>query len=248
MIYERYHTREITDFGGLSRRLPVLSFFMLVLVLSSIGLPGLNGFVGEFLLLLGMFQRGWMESVPVYAWQFRVIAVLAVSGVVLGAWYMLWMVQRVFYGPLKEPKTDGPHEPVRDLCFREIFALALLVIFIVWIGLQPRFFLDRMSPTLKKLTASVIRAAEARGQGAGVQGSGFRVQGAALCADNTAIGIQHLVRSTEYEARRHSLFFQPFEIDLAVCYSPQVLPTFILHFSSFILPPKPGNKLPGPVY
>src|SRR3972149_3916725 len=97
MIYERYHTRQIADLGGLSRRLPILSFFMLVLTLSSIGLPGLNGFVGEFMLLLGMFQRGWMETAPAYAWQFRIIAVLAVSGVVLGAWYMLWLGERVVF-------------------------------------------------------------------------------------------------------------------------------------------------------
>ncbi|HEY4761589.1 MAG TPA: NADH-quinone oxidoreductase subunit M [Thermoguttaceae bacterium] len=162
MIYERYHTRQIADLGGLSRRLPILSFFMLVLTLSSIGLPGLNGFVGEFMLLLGMFQRGWMETAPAYAWQFRIIAVLAVSGVVLGAWYMLWLVQRVFFGPLKEPAADNHHQPVRDLSLREIFALAPLVVFIVWIGVQPRFFLDRMNPTLKELTAGVTAAAASR--------------------------------------------------------------------------------------
>jgi len=171
MIYERYHTRRIADLGGLSRRLPILSFFMLVLTLSSIGLPGLNGFVGEFLLLLGMFQRAWIETTPFYAWQFRIIAVLAVSGVVLGAWYMLWLVQRVFFGPLKEPATDA-HEPVRDLCFREIFALFSLVVFIVWIGLQPRFFLDRMSPTLNNLGAGMTKAAAVRDQGTGVRGQG----------------------------------------------------------------------------
>jgi NADH-quinone oxidoreductase subunit M len=229
MIYERYHTRQIADFGGLSRRLPVLSFFMLVLTLSSIGLPGLNGFVGEFLLLLGMFQRGWMESAPVYAWQFRVIAVLAVSGVVLGAWYMLWLIQRVFYGPLKEPKIEGPNVAVRDLCFREIFALALLVIIIVWIGLQPRFFLDRMSPTLKNLTAGVIRAAEARGQGteAGVQGSGFRGQDSGFgdIAKPQAV-------STKLQFTRQSMVYASFD----------------RQHSSFSLPPKPGNKLPGPIY
>ncbi len=190
MIYDRYHTRQIADFGGLARRLPVLSFFMLVLTLSSIGLPGLNGFVGEFLLLVGMFQRGWTETAPAYAWQFRIIAVLAVSGVVLGAWYMLWLVQRVFFGPLKEPKTNGS-EPVRDLCFREIFALALLVIFIVWIGLQPRFFLDRMSPTLGNLDAGVMKAAAAKekepgfriqGSEYGIQGSGFRIQNPTISA------------------------------------------------------------------
>ncbi len=183
MIYDRYHTRQIADLGGLSRRLPVLSFFMLLLTLSSIGLPGLNGFVGEFLLLLGMFQRGWSETAPFYAWQFRIIAVLALSGVVLGAWYMLWLVQRVFFGPLKEPINNNQHEPVRDLGLREIFALAPLAIFIVWIGVQPRFFLDRMSPTLKELNASVIKAAADRevpkASNNQTKGSEFRVQGSA---------------------------------------------------------------------
>ncbi|MGW8257253.1 MAG: complex I subunit 4 family protein, partial [Thermoguttaceae bacterium] len=162
MLYERYHTRRIAEFDGLARRLPVLSFFMLLLTLSSIGLPGLNGFAGEFLLLLGMFQRAWMENAGAYAWQLRVIAVLSVFGVVLGAWYMLWLVQRVFFGPLKEPQRDARHEPVRDLCLREICALLPLAVFIVWIGVQPRFFLDRMSPTLKELDAGVQRAVAKR--------------------------------------------------------------------------------------
>ena len=100
---------------------------------------------------------------------------LAVSGVVLGAWYMLWLIQRVFFGPLKEPKSDSRHEPIRDLNFREIFALAPLVIFIVWIGLQPRFFLDRMSPTLKNLSAGMIKAASARDQGSDVRDLGSRI-------------------------------------------------------------------------
>jgi NADH-quinone oxidoreductase subunit M len=173
MLYERYHTRQISELGGLSRRLPVLSFFMLVLVFSSIGLPGLNGFVGELLLLLGMFQRGWVESTPFYAWQFRIISVLAVSGVVLGAWYMLLLVQRVFFGPLKEPKTNNLHGPVRDLCLREICTLVPLVIFIVWIGIQPRFFLDRMNPTLRNLSTGVRKAAEDRDQRSEVRGPGL---------------------------------------------------------------------------
>jgi NADH-quinone oxidoreductase subunit M len=178
MIYERYHTRQIADFGGLARRLPVLSFFMLVLTLSSIGLPGLNGFVGEFLLLIGVFQRAWTETAAFDAWQFRIIAVLAVSGVVLGAWYMLWLVQRVFFGPLKEPSPDASGEPVSDLGWLEILALAPLLVFIVWIGVQPRFFLDRMSPTLRSLNARMINAASATQQDppSRVQGSGFRVQ------------------------------------------------------------------------
>ena len=163
MIYERYHTRQIADLGGLTRQTPVLAFFMLVMTLSSIGLPGLNGFVGEFLILLGMFQRGWTDAPPALALQYRVIAVLAVVGVVLGAWYMLYLVQRVFFGPLREPKHDRKEPPVADLRPREIAALVPLVVFIVWIGVQPAFFLDRMSPTLDRLTAPAMQvAADAR--------------------------------------------------------------------------------------
>jgi NADH-quinone oxidoreductase subunit M len=155
MLYERYHTRQISELGGLARRLPVLTFFMLVFTLASIGLPGLNGFVGEILVLLGMFDRAWSADAPAaLAPQFRVISVLAVSGVVLGAWYMLQLVQRVFFGPLKEPHHGHDHAPVRDLDLREILAVAPLVVLIVWIGLQPDFFRRRMQPTLDQITAA----------------------------------------------------------------------------------------------
>ncbi len=150
MIYERYHTRHIADLAGLARRTPILAFFAVVLALSSIGLPGLNGFVGELLVLVGMFQRGWAEAPQPYAAQYRVIAVGATLGVVLAAWYMLWMVQQVFFGPLREPKPQhAEHDAaVRDLNVREILALAPLAVVIVWIGLWPQFFLARIAPTL----------------------------------------------------------------------------------------------------
>ncbi len=163
MLYERYHTRQIRDYGGIARRLPILAFFMLVMTLASIGLPGLNGFAGEFLLLLGMFQRAWTEAPPAWAVHFRVIAVLALTGVILGAWYMLNLVQRVFFGPLREPALDNHHDhaPVRDLTFREIMALSPLVVFIVWIGIQPSFFLERMTPTLDRITLGSEQALQA---------------------------------------------------------------------------------------
>jgi len=160
MLYERYHTRQIADLGGLARRVPVLAFFMLVMTLSSIGLPGLNGFAGEFLLLAGMFQRGWVEMSATGAVQYLVIAVLSVSGVVLGAWYMLYLIQRVFFGPVREPKHGPSHTAVADLCFREVASLAPLMVFVVWIGVQPRFFLDRMEPTLNRLTAKAAEAVQ----------------------------------------------------------------------------------------
>jgi NADH-quinone oxidoreductase subunit M len=157
MLYERYHTRRIADYGGIAREVPVLAFFMVFVTLSSIGLPALNGFVGEFLLLSGMFQRGMAEAPAHLAVQYKAIAVLAVSGVVLGAWYMLSLVQRVFLGPLRRP--SHAEQPVRDLSFREIAALTPLAVVILWIGLQPAFFLDRMAPTLDRLSADVLHAA-----------------------------------------------------------------------------------------
>ena len=93
MIYERYHTRQISELGGLAKRTPLLATFMVLFAMSSIGLPGMNGFVGEFMILLGMFQRAWADAPGPLGPQLIVIAVLAVSGVVLGAWYMLWMIQ-----------------------------------------------------------------------------------------------------------------------------------------------------------
>lgn len=160
MIYERYHTRQIAQFGGLARRVPWLAFCMLLFTFSSIGLPGLNGFPGEFMVLVGMFQRAFAEAAGGYALQLRVIAVLAVSGVVLGAWYMLSLVQRVFFGPLKEPEQQhagepsSHSEPVQDLNWRELCALAPLAVFVLWIGLYPKFFLDRMAPSLRQAAAA----------------------------------------------------------------------------------------------
>jgi NADH-quinone oxidoreductase subunit M len=167
MLYERYHTRQIKDLGGLARQTPLLAMFFVVFSLASIGLPGLNGFVGEFLVLLGMFQRGWADAPAPWAGQFRVIAVLAVTGVVLGAWYMLSLVQRVFYGPLRTPKPHGenagePPHPVRDLSGREVLALAPLVVFIVWIGVYPQYFLDRIAPTVSSLARPASEAVAAR--------------------------------------------------------------------------------------
>ncbi len=191
MIYERYHTRQIADLGGLARRLPWLAFFMMVATLASIGLPGLNGFVGEFLALWGMFHRAWKAAPAEWAGLYQVLSILAVSGVVLSAWYMLWMIQRVFFGPLREPplgtasandtqkhSAEGKHahnvpvesasapegdQPIQDLAWREIAALAPLGLLMVWIGVYPKFFLDRIAPTVETLTApaaAVLRYGE----------------------------------------------------------------------------------------
>ncbi len=161
MLYERYHTREIRAYGGMARKTPWLAFFFVLFTFSSIGLPGTNGFSGEFPLLLGMFQTAWTAP-GAWSGQFLVIAVLAVFGVVLGAWYMLWLVQRVFFGPVKEPAANhDDHHAVRDLSWREVAALVPLAVFVFWIGLWPNFFLERMAPTLDR-AAEPARQAVAR--------------------------------------------------------------------------------------
>lgn len=180
MVYERYHTRQIADLGGLARRTPMLAVCMLLFTFSSIGLPGLNGFAGEFLILTGMFQRAWSDAPVIYQTTWLAIAVAGVFGVVLGAWYMLWLVERVFFGPLKEPGGHAPapaahghgshdhhghaatahddHSAIHDLNFREAVALVPLVVFMFWIGLVPQTFLAPMAPELDKVEAIVAKA------------------------------------------------------------------------------------------
>jgi len=160
MLYERYHTRQIADLSGLALRTPWLAFFMVLFTFSSIGVPGLNGFAGEFLILLGAFQRAWSDVPLIWRGQLIVVAVLALSGVVLGAWYMLWLVQRVFFGPLKTPHIahEGESETPVDLSLREIFALAPLAVFVVWIGIRPGDFLSRMAPTLDAARRPAVAA------------------------------------------------------------------------------------------
>ncbi len=154
MIYERWHTRQIDDLSGLARVTPKLAALFVLFTLSSIGLPGLNGFAGEFLILLGMFQRAFTGVDASWALVYRILAVLAVCGVVLGAWYMLWLVQRVFFGPLKAPSHAPDQPPVRDLSAREAAALAPLVLLMFWIGLAPQFFLERTANALDDVTAA----------------------------------------------------------------------------------------------
>jgi len=132
MIYERCHTRELAAYGGLAKILPVYSVFFMILTLAAIGLPTTSGFTGEFLVLLGAFNAAWPlhvagNSVPL------VMAGLAVTGVVLGAMYMLWFAQRFLYGAVKVP-----HAPVVDLNARERAILATLVVAVFWLGLFPQ--------------------------------------------------------------------------------------------------------------
>jgi NADH-quinone oxidoreductase subunit M len=136
-VYDRYHTRQLTELGGLAKRLPLLAILMVYISLSSIGLPGLNGFVGEFLSLIGMFKVH-----PVYA-------VIGTAGVVLGAWYLLTMVERGFFGPLKEP--EAYRAGVRDLNVREFTMLAPIAALCLWIGVFPKPLLDTIRPDVERI-------------------------------------------------------------------------------------------------
>ena len=138
MVYERYHTRQMTELGGLATRLPLLTCCMVFICLSSIGLPGLNGFVGEFLSLIGMFRLSW------------IFAAIGTTGVILGAWYLLTLLQKAFFGPLREPKHDH-HHPVADLSMREAFVLAPIMILCLYIGVRPQPLIATIEPDVTRI-------------------------------------------------------------------------------------------------
>ena len=134
-LYDRTGSSELSAYGGLASRVPLLSSFVLVLGLASIGLPGTNGFVGEFLILLGAFQRHW------------ILAVIGVLGVILGAGYFLWYYERAFFGPL----AVGALKPLQDLRPREWMIAATLCVMIFWIGLYPAPFLNIINGSVQTL-------------------------------------------------------------------------------------------------
>jgi NADH-quinone oxidoreductase subunit M len=137
MLYERRHTRMIADFGGLARVAPLLAAAFTITAFSSIGLPGLNGFVGEFLVLLGSFGR------------FPVATVIATTVVIFAAAYLLWAVQRVFFNPLSKPEN----ERVPDLNLREVAVMVPLIAAMLWMGLYPQ-------PILRRTEAAAARYVE----------------------------------------------------------------------------------------
>jgi NADH-quinone oxidoreductase subunit M len=144
MIYERRHTREISEFGGITRVMPLFAIAFLITTLSSVALPGTNGFVGEFLILLGT----WKTS----PWT----AVIAGTGVIFGAVYMLWMFQRVMFGPLKNPEN----ETLKDLSFREVLVLLPLLVMAVWMGIKPNLFFNKMDASVAAfLDRAVVKSA-----------------------------------------------------------------------------------------
>jgi len=149
MIYERRHTREMDAFGGLWKVMPVYGTLMLIVSLSSMGLPGLNGFVGEFTILLGAYGSSAIGS----PW----FAGLAALGVILAAIYILYMFQKMFLGPLDKEEN----KKLKDLNWREIATLVPLLVFIFWIGLYPKPFFDLMAPAVDNLVKIIQTASMA---------------------------------------------------------------------------------------
>jgi NADH-quinone oxidoreductase subunit M len=145
VLYERYHTREMSEIGGIWNRFPILAFFFILSSLGSAALPGLNGFVGEFPILVGMFGESPRA------------AVLGSIGMILGAAYLMWMLRQVIFGPLREPAPHetgaGPanahhHPVVPPVAWYEIAGLTPLMVLIVLIGVLPGPFLSRIRPAV----------------------------------------------------------------------------------------------------
>lgn len=143
MIYERYHTRMMDDLGGLATRLPLIAISMVFISMSSIGLPGLNGFVGEFLSLAGMFKAN-----PLYA-------ALGTTGVILGAWYLLTAVQKVFFGHLHEPHHGDHEDEIGDMNAREFLAVFPLAVLCLWIGVRPGSLIEIIQPDVDAIVSVI---------------------------------------------------------------------------------------------
>jgi NADH-quinone oxidoreductase subunit M len=150
VIYERRHTRMISEYGGLTKVMPVYATIFMIVALSSIGLPPLNGFVHEFLILVGAFQA--------HVWW----GVFAASGVVLGAIYMLWMYQRVFFGEV----TNEKNAKLKDLNLREIMVFIPLIVMIFWMGVYSKPFVERMEPSVVQFVSQMNETRQAMNGGA----------------------------------------------------------------------------------
>jgi NADH-quinone oxidoreductase subunit M len=151
MLYERRHTRRLAEYGGIWKQMPVFSGLYLIIVMGSAGLPGLSGFVGEFLSLFGTFNAAdtFPSNWPHYLPSPRLLAAIATTGVILGAIYLLFMFQKVFFGPLDKAKNG--HLP--DLSVREKVVFLPLVVLIFVLGFFPRPFLAKMEPSVKAFLA-----------------------------------------------------------------------------------------------
>lgn len=155
-IYERRHTRMISDFGGLANVMPIYATIFVITTMASIGLPFLNGFVGEFLIMLGMWKSAALDSITLLNWNWNYVStMLAGTGVIFAAVYLLWMVQRVFFGKVNNEKNKN----LTDLSWREIGLIAPLVFLMVYMGVYPRPFLDATKESVIAIQQRVMQQA-----------------------------------------------------------------------------------------
>ncbi len=173
VIYERYHTRSMDEMGGLWNRMPLLAFFFILASLGSAALPGLNGFVGEFPILVGAYQASPRASV------------LAATGMILGAYYLMWMLRRVIFGPLREPgghdghgegkappgdEHGAPHVSCPRIGWHEIAGLAPLMFLIVAIGVYPRPIFEQIRPAVDSVLRDIQSQRRPGGRGDEAEG------------------------------------------------------------------------------
>jgi NADH-quinone oxidoreductase subunit M len=153
-IYERRHTRAITEFGGIANVMPIYATIFIITTMASIGLPFLNGFVSEFLIMVGMFQSHVLSVTATVNWNY-VSAMLAGTGVIFAAVYMLWMAQRVFFGKV----TNAKNKMLADLSWREIGLMIPLLVLMVYMGVYPKPFLKRSDEVIKSIQARIMQQA-----------------------------------------------------------------------------------------
>ena len=153
-IYERRHTRQISDFGGLANVMPIYATIFVITSMSSIGLPFLNGFVGEFLIMVGMWKSTILSITDSTNWNY-IATMLAGTGVIFAAVYLLWMIQRVFFGKV----TNEKNRSLKDLSWREIGLIAPLVFLMVYMGVYPKPFLERSEDSVKAIQERVVHQA-----------------------------------------------------------------------------------------
>ncbi|MGH9819324.1 MAG: proton-conducting transporter membrane subunit, partial [Pyrinomonadaceae bacterium] len=152
-IYERRHTREITRLGGLANVMPIYATIFVITTMASIGLPFLNGFVGEFLIMLGTFQSHALDYITILNWNWNYVAAMfAGTGVIFAAVYLLWLVQRVFFGKI----TNDKNRTLADLSWREIGLMIPLLFLMVFMGVYPKPFLNRSDASVKAIQEHVL--------------------------------------------------------------------------------------------
>jgi NADH-quinone oxidoreductase subunit M len=161
VVYERRHTRRLDEFGGLAAVMPRFTAVFLIITLASIGVPGLSGFIGEFLILIGTFTAydSWQRVFTMFAHP-KPLAGIAATGVILGAVYMLYLFQKMMFGPLTNPRN----RELKDLSWRETLVFLPVVLMAFWLGLYPSTFLSRIDPPVKSAVEAFRGKYEAEGE------------------------------------------------------------------------------------